>query len=59
MKYEEKIFRAKVLNTFENMYTVFLIDIGKNINVSADKVFEISNELKNVCIILFFANVFS
>uniref|UniRef100_A0A2S2R425 Tudor domain-containing protein n=2 Tax=Sipha flava TaxID=143950 RepID=A0A2S2R425_9HEMI len=48
VKYEEKIFRAKVLDAFGKMYTVFLIDIGKNISVSADEVFEISNESKNV-----------
>jgi hypothetical protein len=54
VKYEEKIFRAKVLDAFGKMYTVFLIDIGKNISVSADEVFEISNESKNVCTRLFF-----
>lgn len=48
VKYEEKIFRAKVLSKSGKMYTVFLIDIGKNINVSADELFEISNDLKNV-----------
>lgn len=56
VKYEDKIFRAKVLNTFGKTYTVFLMDIGKNINVSADEIFEISNELKNVFIHFSFAN---
>lgn len=49
VKFEDKIFRAKVIGKSEETYLVFLIDIGKQINVSADNIFDISNDLKNVC----------
>lgn len=48
MKFEEKMVRAEVHNKAENMYTVFLLDMGKSISVSADNIFEMSNNLKQV-----------
>lgn len=48
MKFEENIFRAKVINNGEKEYSVFLIDIGKHINVLADNIFELPNSLRNV-----------
>jgi len=48
VKCEDKIFRAKVLDKCEEKYSVFLIDIGKNINVLADNIFELPSSLKNV-----------
>lgn len=49
VKFEGNIFRAKVLDKSEETYTVFLIDIGKQINVSADNIYDIPNDLKTVC----------
>lgn len=54
VKFEDEIFRAEVLEKCGEMYSVFLIDIGKNINVLADNIFELPNNLKNVTLILIF-----
>ncbi|XP_026818102.1 uncharacterized protein LOC113557019 isoform X2 [Rhopalosiphum maidis] len=48
VKFEEKIFRAKVLDKCGHKYSVFLMDIGKNINVLADDIFELPSTLKNI-----------
>ncbi|KAE9524914.1 hypothetical protein AGLY_014964 [Aphis glycines] len=48
VKFEDKIFRAKVLDKCEEKYSVFLIDIGKNINVLAENIFELPSSLKNI-----------
>lgn len=48
VKFEDKMSRAKILEKSEKMYTVFLLDIGKSLCVSADNIFEMSNDLKQV-----------
>jgi len=48
VKFEENIFRAKVLAKCGNKYSVFLMDIGKNIDVLDNNIFELPNSLKNV-----------
>lgn len=48
MQFEEKMFRAKVLDKCGEKYSVFLIDIGKNIDVLGYNIYELPNTLKNV-----------
>jgi len=48
VKFEEKIFRAKVLDKRGEKYSVLLIDIGKSIDVLDYNIFELPNSLKNV-----------
>jgi len=48
VKFEEKMFRAKVLVKCGEKYSVFLIDIGKNIDVLGYNIYELPNSLKNV-----------
>lgn len=48
VKFEEKIFRAQVLGKCERKYSVFLMDIGKIIDVLDNNIFELPNSLKNV-----------
>lgn len=48
VKFEENIVRAKVLDKCGEKYSVFLIDIGKNIDVLACDIFELPNSLKNI-----------
>lgn len=48
MQFEEKMFRAKVLDKCGEKYSVFLIDIGKNIDVLGYNIYELPNSLKNV-----------
>jgi len=48
VKFEENIFRAEVLEKCGEKYSVFLIDIGKNINVLGSNIYELPNCLKNV-----------
>lgn len=48
VKFEENIYRAKVLDKLGNKYSVFLIDLGKNIDVFDSNIFELPNSLKNV-----------
>lgn len=48
VKFDDKIFRAKVLGKSSGTYTVFLMDVGKTINVFTDDILVISNDLKNV-----------
>lgn len=48
MKFDDKIVRAELIGKSCETYNVFLIDIGKHVNVFSDEIFEISNDLKNV-----------
>ncbi|XP_022168298.1 uncharacterized protein LOC111032328 isoform X2 [Myzus persicae] len=48
VKFEEKIFRAQVLGKCERKYSVFLMDIGKIIDVLDNNIFELPNSLKNI-----------
>jgi len=48
VKFEENIYRAKVLDKRGKMYSVFLMDLGKNIDVLDNNIFELPNSLKNV-----------
>ncbi|XP_029347622.1 uncharacterized protein LOC100166817 isoform X3 [Acyrthosiphon pisum] len=48
VKFEEKIFRAEVLDKCGEKYSVFLIDIGKNIDVLGCNIYELPNSLKNI-----------
>lgn len=44
-----KVFRAQVIDRkSKETYTVFLMDNGKSINVSANSMFEIPEDLKTV-----------
>jgi len=49
VNFEEKMFRAEVLTKCGEKYSVFLIDIGKNIDVLGYNIYELPNSLKNVC----------
>ncbi|KAL4141977.1 hypothetical protein QTP88_004511 [Uroleucon formosanum] len=48
VQFEEKMFRAKVLDKCGEKYSVFLIDIGKNIDVLGYNIYELPNSLKNI-----------
>jgi len=48
VKFEEKMFRAEVLEKCGEKYFVFLIDIGKNIDVLGYNIYELPNSIKNV-----------
>lgn len=48
VKFEEKMYRAKVFAKSGEEYTVFLMDVGKKIQVSADYMIEIPKNLKQV-----------
>lgn len=49
VNFEGKIFRGIVHDKCNETYKVFLMDIGKNEDIVADNIFELSNDLKNVC----------
>lgn len=50
VRFENKLFRAKILKKSEETYTAFLIDIGRQIEVIARDIYEISDDLKKVSI---------
>lgn len=48
VKIESTKFRAKILKNFEDLYAVFLLDLGSIKNVHINDIFELSNDLKSV-----------
>lgn len=50
VKFENKLFRANVVRKSGETYTAFLIDIGRQVEVIAKDIYEISDYLKKVSI---------
>lgn len=48
VKFENKLFRANVFGKSGETYTAFLIDIGRQIEVIARDIYDISDDLKKV-----------
>jgi len=48
VKFDEQIFRAEVISKSEENYCVLLVDMGKEINVCINNIFESTNDLENV-----------